>query len=684
VVLNTTVDAGGERAGIRWAETRSADGDSGWFLQQDGTFAPADGLERWMGSIAQDGDGNIALGYSAAGADLLPSVRYTSRQGGDSAGTLPGGEASCHEGTGAQIGSANRWGDYSSMSVDPTDDCTFWYTQEYYETTGSFDFNTRICSFSFAGCGDVCSPDEAVEESCSDSVDNDCDGDFDCFDSDCASDAACQCQPVPEICGDGVDNDCDGLVDCDDPDCDADPVCQGPVPPENDLCGDAIELSCGDTVSGSTTDATFDDAGFCDTSNTAPGVWYSITHAGIITASMCNQANYDSKLSAYNGECGDLGCITGIDDSPGCGLTSEISWLGDNSEQLILVHGFADATGDFDLTISCEVQADNDVCEDAIGPLAVDTVTSGSTTGATVDEPPDIDCGTSVTAPGTWYTVTGTGNTMTASTCNDGNPLTGNANYDTKISVYCADCETKECIGGVDDTAGCGLFSTKFDWPTQAGATYNVLVHGFSSATGDFELAILDDGVPSTGANDCDGVASEFDFCPDTMIPESVPTSGRLRRNNSALTDTSGVFETALPNPQGVVYTIEDTAGCSCEQIVDGLGLGKGHLKFGCSYSAMDEWLELLDEASCGDCVESHGEPGCENAECQDLICGIDPFCCDVFWDGLCVIEALDLCVPDICIAQPAASSAPLIFGQDRAPEVSVEPISKDPSYTPE
>ena len=122
VVLNTTVDAGADRAGIRWAETRSADGDSAWFLEQDGTYAPADGLERWMGSIAQDGDGNIALGYSVTGSTLMPAVRYTSRINGDAAGTMPGGEVSCHEGTGAQTASSNRWGDYSSMSIDPTDD----------------------------------------------------------------------------------------------------------------------------------------------------------------------------------------------------------------------------------------------------------------------------------------------------------------------------------------------------------------------------------------------------------------------------------------------------------------------------------------------------------------------------------------------------------------------------------
>ncbi|MGB5175725.1 MAG: hypothetical protein WBQ30_13390, partial [Thermoanaerobaculia bacterium] len=314
VVLNTTVDAGGERAGIRWAETRSTDGDSGWFLQQDGTFAPDDGIERWMGSIAQDQDGNIALGYSATSGSLFPSVRYTSRMAGDAAGTMPGGEVSCHEGTGAQVGSSGRWGDYSSMSVDPTDDCTFWYTQEYYQTTGSFDFNTRICRFGFAECGGGCDITEDPEATCDDGLDNDCDGDFDCFDADCDTNPACECQPVDEICDNGTDDDCDGLVDCDDPDCDLDPACIVPPAPENDECIDAIEVICpeggGDvTISGTTVEATFDGVGTCGTSNTAPGVWYKVSHDGLLTASTCNQANYDTKLSVFDGECGALGCI---------------------------------------------------------------------------------------------------------------------------------------------------------------------------------------------------------------------------------------------------------------------------------------------------------------------------------------------------------------------------------------
>ena len=153
VVLNTTVDAGSDRAGIHWMELRSPDGQTNWSVHQESTYAPADGNERWMGSIAQDRDRNIALGFSIVGTspDLLPSIHYTSRQNGDASGTM-GSEEICHTGTGVQVASFNRWGDYSSMSVDPEDDCTFWYTQEYYETSGSFDFTSRICSFFVCSC----------------------------------------------------------------------------------------------------------------------------------------------------------------------------------------------------------------------------------------------------------------------------------------------------------------------------------------------------------------------------------------------------------------------------------------------------------------------------------------------------------------------------------------------------
>jgi hypothetical protein len=151
LVLNHTVDVGGSRAGVRWAELRNS--GAGWTLHQTGTQGPADGLHRWMGSIAQDRNGNIALGYSASGTSQPPDIRYASRSATDPLGTLPGGEVILHSGTGVQTDSFNRWGDYSAMSGDPFPDCTFWYTQEYYETTGAYDFKTRVGSFSFPNCG---------------------------------------------------------------------------------------------------------------------------------------------------------------------------------------------------------------------------------------------------------------------------------------------------------------------------------------------------------------------------------------------------------------------------------------------------------------------------------------------------------------------------------------------------
>ena len=191
LLLSTTVDAtGGNVAGMRWAELRNS--GSGWTLYQEGTYAPADSRNRWMGSIAMNGDGDIALGYSVASGNTFPSVRYTSRQAVDALGSMPGGEVEMVAGAGSQQSSSNRWGDYSSMSVDPVDDCTFWYTQEYYANGGSFDFKTRIGAFPGPSCtGGGCTATGPEAGNCGDGQDNDCDGFVDCLDSDCASDPLC-------------------------------------------------------------------------------------------------------------------------------------------------------------------------------------------------------------------------------------------------------------------------------------------------------------------------------------------------------------------------------------------------------------------------------------------------------------------------------------------------------------
>jgi hypothetical protein len=128
LTLNHTVDADGlDHAGVRWYELRRTGGP--WSIFQAGTYAP-DGLHRWMASAAMDGSGEFAIGYNVAHGTVSPTIRYAGRVRSDPPGTLPHAEATLIDGSGAQS-NLNRWGDYSMLSVDPADDCTFWYTQEY-------------------------------------------------------------------------------------------------------------------------------------------------------------------------------------------------------------------------------------------------------------------------------------------------------------------------------------------------------------------------------------------------------------------------------------------------------------------------------------------------------------------------------------------------------------------------
>jgi hypothetical protein len=153
LVVNHSVQLGSNKrnqyTGVRWYELRSPNGTPTVFQQS--TYAP-DSTFRWMGSIAQDKQGNMALGYSASSSSIFPAIRYTGRLVSDTPSTMQA-EASIIAGGGSQSGSnLNRWGDYSAMTVDPTDDCTFWYTTEYLKATGAFNWSTRIGSFKFAGC----------------------------------------------------------------------------------------------------------------------------------------------------------------------------------------------------------------------------------------------------------------------------------------------------------------------------------------------------------------------------------------------------------------------------------------------------------------------------------------------------------------------------------------------------
>jgi hypothetical protein len=151
LVVNHSITAG-SGGGVRWYELRP-DASHNLSIFQQGTYAP-DSNWRWMGSIAMDQSGDIALGFSVSGSGIHPQIHYTGRLPTDAAGVMSLGEGTIFDGAGSQSGSSlNRWGDYSAMSVDPSNDCTFWYTNEYIPSTGAFNWSTRIGSFEIPGCG---------------------------------------------------------------------------------------------------------------------------------------------------------------------------------------------------------------------------------------------------------------------------------------------------------------------------------------------------------------------------------------------------------------------------------------------------------------------------------------------------------------------------------------------------
>ena len=150
LTVNHAVQAGAT-SGIRWYEIRTPGGTPTIF--QQGTYAPADTNWRWLGSIAMDQAEDFAMGFSVSNATTLkPSIAWTGRLNSDAVNTMGQGESIIDVGAGVETG-ANRWGDYANMTVDPVDDCTFWYTSQLFNTTGTFTWDTNIASVKFPSCG---------------------------------------------------------------------------------------------------------------------------------------------------------------------------------------------------------------------------------------------------------------------------------------------------------------------------------------------------------------------------------------------------------------------------------------------------------------------------------------------------------------------------------------------------
>lgn len=137
----------------RWYEFQAASGSTSLSLSQTGQ-TPDDRVYRWMGSVAMDKAGNIALGYSRSSAKAgdFPSLYLSGHTAGEAPGTTDT-ESPLFQGSGSQFNTGNRWGDYSSIALDGADSCSFWYTNEYYPTDGSFAWSTRIAGpITFSSC----------------------------------------------------------------------------------------------------------------------------------------------------------------------------------------------------------------------------------------------------------------------------------------------------------------------------------------------------------------------------------------------------------------------------------------------------------------------------------------------------------------------------------------------------
>ncbi|MBV9216991.1 MAG: carboxypeptidase regulatory-like domain-containing protein [Acidobacteria bacterium] len=158
-ITHTFQTSANNPTGSQWAQIDVTGGTVATTPVQQQKYDPADGLWRWMSSIAADRDGNVALVYNTSNASTNPSIAYSGRLAGDPANSMPQNETQLIAGVGSQTGNCgglpcHRWGDYASISIDPSDDCTFWVTSEYYpaNAASSVAWGTQIGAFRFPSC----------------------------------------------------------------------------------------------------------------------------------------------------------------------------------------------------------------------------------------------------------------------------------------------------------------------------------------------------------------------------------------------------------------------------------------------------------------------------------------------------------------------------------------------------
>jgi hypothetical protein len=274
--------------------------------------------------------------------------------------------------------------------------------------------------------------------------------------------------------------------------------------PANDLCANAMPIAGEgtfpfDNLGAATDGPAHATCTFFGQNQIANDVWYcwTATCDSGVQLETCGMTTVDTKIAVYDGcACppGDANLIACNEDD--CDLQSRVRFETVAGQQyLIRIGNFAGPSGDpgtGQFSLTCVPVPSNDRCQNAVGPLAIPSTTAGTTNFATLDGAPP--CIAELTAPGVWYTVRGTGTTITASLCSAA------TNYDTRIAVYCGDCDMLTCVGGNDQF--CGDVS-QISWCAQEGATYFILVHGFRRNIGSFELELTEDGVPCKPLVEC-------------------------------------------------------------------------------------------------------------------------------------------------------------------------------------
>ena len=336
-------------------------------------------------------------------------------------------------------------------------------------------------------------------------------------------------------------------------------ICE-PAVVDNDLCIDAIAMSCGDTATGDTSDNT--DTG----GNPATDEWYSFTGTGtpeFVTFSLCDGGtSYDSLLRVFDA-CG--GTEIAVNDDF-CGLQSELTFTSDGtSTYYIMIEGFGSSAGVYSLEVTCMLippPPANDECTGAIAVDCGDSVT-GTTIDATIDTGVAVDCGAAtITSPGVWYTftdVSGLVSDITLTMCS-GN---GTADFDTKMSVFTGDCGAPPltCVDGNDDT--CGLLS-EVSFQSDGVSTYYILVHSFGGATGNFTFDVNCTPVPPPN----DDIANSITItdCPFTDPGVAMPAA-TLESGNPAgcnIDGATGVWYNITPAGDGTITaTIVSPSGLS-------------------------------------------------------------------------------------------------------------------------